>query len=525
MKIHEDHNHVVYEKILKSIGLVVYVGEGDLTRANEQYRTSEEFNSLVDMGLIETVIVKSGLTKGEAETYESILIEKYGIENLYNKQKGRSSINNGDINRDSNTTDVIKKAINFAFDERKAEDTITPRIIVNEIIDNMLCTPNFNLSNLTWLNPISRLGEFFKYITDKIGIDIVKGNFTMINKSVEKTSMFFLSDNSNGIKMQNIKIINEDFEKFDTDKKYDIIVINPPFIKKGEKFVLKCISLLKKGGYLGCVMSPTWRSITTKVGKKAYYKKVDHFLPLHDISNNLGRLYMLLPDRRDEISKLGKELYEVVLEKIGLIPKEGENVQVTGLRDSLLWGAFTFGSEKITSYCSEKFQDILNGKSVNSDIISSVLKVGAVLNSEAETYFKEQLKDEKVSEGEKIRIISALACIKDKKKLEDLLEFNFKEIPKKNRFIIIGGITRNAEAQSWMWEWYMKNFQRIMKEFPLMHVARAIIMLVPTFGIGHEDEAKQFFEPLMKQIPMATDTIRMALEGLEIYSKFKKENS
>ncbi|MHA1720417.1 MAG: M1 family metallopeptidase [Promethearchaeota archaeon] len=256
-----------------------------------------------------------------------------------------------------------------------------------------------------------------------------------------------------------------------------------------------------------------------------YYKKVDHFLPLHDISNNLGRLYMLLPDRRDEISKLGKELYEVVLEKIGLIPKEGENVQVTGLRDSLLWGAFTFGSEKITSYCSEKFQDILNGKSVNSDIISSVLKVGAVLNSEAETYFKEQLKDEKVSEGEKIRIISALACIKDKKKLEDLLEFNFKEIPKKNRFIIIGGITRNAEAQSWMWEWYMKNFQRIMKEFPLMHVARAIIMLVPTFGIGHEDEAKQFFEPLMKQIPMATDTIRMALEGLEIYSKFKKENS
>jgi aminopeptidase N len=255
------------------------------------------------------------------------------------------------------------------------------------------------------------------------------------------------------------------------------------------------------------------------------FRNVDHFLPMTDISNNLSRLYLLLPNKRDKISKLGRELSESVLDKIELYPKEGENVQVTTLRDSLLWSAFTYGSEKITNFCEEKFKDLLNGETIHSDIISSVLKVGAVLNPDADEYFKKQLKDEKVSEGEKFRILRALSCYKDKNKLEELLEFNLKEIPKKNRIVILGSISQNPGAQDWLWEWYMKNFQTIMKDFPLMHAVRSIVLLVPVVGIGHENEAKKFFEPLMKQIPMAADTIKMALERLEIYSRFKEKNS
>jgi tricorn protease interacting factor F2/3 len=256
-----------------------------------------------------------------------------------------------------------------------------------------------------------------------------------------------------------------------------------------------------------------------------YFRKVEHFLPLTDVFSNLIKLHLILPSKRDEIKKIGRELSEVVLEKIELYPKEGENVQVKGLRDSLLWSAFTYGSEKITDYCKGKFQDLLNGEEVHSDIISSVLKVGSVLYPNAEEYFKKQLKDEKVSEGEKVRILSALTCSNDKNKLKDLLEFNFKEIPKRNRLAIIGGILKNPESHDWLWEWYMKNFQTIMKELTLMHAANTIVMLVPIVGVGHEDEAKNLFEPLMKQIPMATATIKMALEALELYSKFRERNS
>ncbi len=256
-----------------------------------------------------------------------------------------------------------------------------------------------------------------------------------------------------------------------------------------------------------------------------YFRNVDHFLPLTDIFTNLNNLHLILPGKRDEVKKIGRELAEVVLDKIELYPKEDENVQIKGLRESLLWSAFTYESEKITHYCEEKFKDLLKGEKIHSDIISSVLKVGSVLNPDADDYFKKQLKDEKVSEGEKVRILNALSCIKDKSKLEDLLEFNFKEIPKRNRVNILAGILRNPESHDWLWEWYIKNFQTIMKEFPLMHAAMTIVMIVPIVGIGHEEEAKNFFEPLMKQIPMATATIKMALEKLEIYSKFKEKNS
>jgi len=64
-----------------------------------------------------------------------------------------------------------------------------------------------------------------------------------------------------------------------------------------------------------------------------------------------------------------------------------------------------------------------------------------------------------------------------------------------------------------------------MKEFPPMHAAMAINWLVPMVGVGHEDEARNLIEPLMKKIPSATDTIKMALERLEINSKYRERNS
>lgn len=256
-----------------------------------------------------------------------------------------------------------------------------------------------------------------------------------------------------------------------------------------------------------------------------FFRKVDHFLPMTDIFTNLKRLYLILPNKRDNISQLGKELSEVALDKIELYPKEGENVQIKGLRESLLRSACIYGSEKITNYCEEKFQNLLNGETINPDIISSVLKAGAISNPDADDYFKKQLKDEKVSEGEKVRILNALACNKDQSKLKELLEFNFTEVPKRNRLNILMGILKNPESQDWLWEWYLKNFPKIMKEYPIMHAAMSIVGVVPVAGVGHEKEAKNFLEPLMKQMPKATATVKMALEILELYSNFIKKNS
>jgi hypothetical protein len=296
MIIREDKKFVVYKKVLKESGIVLYVGEGTRERAYEPYRSNTEFNKLVDLNLVETIIVEENLTKGQAQTGESILIDKYGLDNLYNVQNGKSSITEGDIEDNNPVIDLLKCAIDITFNRYNAEDIITPNHIISEIVDSIFYTPNFDPYTATYLNPISRLGEFYKYITDELGVETVKNKFTMINDNIDKAAMFYLVGNSNGAKMQDVKIINEDFGDFNTANKYDVIIMNPPFINKGEKFIIKCIDMLKPNGYLGCVMSPFWRSVTTTLGKKAYYKMLQkggfhmiHMYSKEETSDLFGR--------------------------------------------------------------------------------------------------------------------------------------------------------------------------------------------------------------------------------------------
>jgi hypothetical protein len=48
-----------------------------------------------------------------------------------------------------------------------------------------------------------------------------------------------------------------------------------------------------------------------------------------------------------------------------------------------------------------------------------------------------------------------------------------------------------------------------------------IVGIVPVCGLGKEAEVKAFFESYMKQKHIATDTIRLSLERLEINSRMR----
>jgi len=85
--------------------------------------------------------------------------------------------------------------------------------------------------------------------------------------------------------MTDILMFNQDLNTIETNKLYDVIIMNPPFVGVGEKFIQKCMELLKPGGYLGCVMSPTWRSVVLPKNqhKKTYSRMVreGEFIMIH----------------------------------------------------------------------------------------------------------------------------------------------------------------------------------------------------------------------------------------------------
>ena len=56
------------------------------------------------------------------------------------------------------------------------------------------------------------------------------------------------------LKGQGFKVIHDDFLTFDTFKKYDLIVMNPPF-DNGEKHLLKALEIQKNGGSIICLLN------------------------------------------------------------------------------------------------------------------------------------------------------------------------------------------------------------------------------------------------------------------------------
>lgn len=251
-----------------------------------------------------------------------------------------------------------------------------------------------------------------------------------------------------------------------------------------------------------------------------FFEQEDRSLPLLDISKNLKEAYLIAESMREQIAILGRKIFENVLQKIGFEPKDDDGLQVATIRDILLWTAYTLGSQKAAQYGANKFQDLLDGKKVHADILSSTLRIGAATNDQAMDYLIKKVVAADTPELEKVYILNALGCLKEKQKLLTALEFNLQKVPKKNRNQMINAAGQNLAVTDYMWQWFLDNFKELEQLHPV-HFERAIISIIPVCGLGKEKEVKKFFEEYMKKKATAKETIKMALEKLEINSRLK----
>jgi tricorn protease interacting factor F2/3 len=251
-----------------------------------------------------------------------------------------------------------------------------------------------------------------------------------------------------------------------------------------------------------------------------FFEQEDRFLPLLDISKNLKEAYLIVESKREQIASLGKKIFENALQKIGFEPKDGDGLQVSTLRDILLWTAYTLGSQKAAQYGANKFQDVLDGKKVHADILSSTLRIGAATNDQAMDYLINKLLKADTPELEKVYSLNALGCLKEKQKILAALEFNLEKVPKKNRNQMISMAGQNLAVTDYMWQWFLDNLKELEQLHPV-HFERAIISIIPVCGLGKEKEVKKFFQEYMKKSEPAKDTIKMALEKLEVNSRLR----
>ncbi len=253
---------------------------------------------------------------------------------------------------------------------------------------------------------------------------------------------------------------------------------------------------------------------------RKYILSEDVYLPLMSILSNLMHAYSIINAKRKEISEVGVKLIAAFTDKNGFEPKESDEFHLALIRESILWIGFSLGYQPAIEIGKKCFQDLLSGKDVHPDILSSVLKIGAASNDEATNYFLRKVLAPETPEVEKLYILQALGCFKEKKKILDALRLTLKQVPAQSRSYVYDGLGQNPDAIEYLWSWFQKNQKKLEKESH-HNYARAIASLIPRGGLGKEAEVKQFFEEHLKKTDLAKDTIKMVLEQLEVNSRLR----
>ena len=252
-----------------------------------------------------------------------------------------------------------------------------------------------------------------------------------------------------------------------------------------------------------------------------YFLNEDDFLPLTSILTHLKHAFLVFNSKREKIRETGLRVLKNYIDKYGLEPIEGENIDQAIIRDSILWATFSYGYQFAEEFGQANFTKILEGKKVHQDILSSVLKIGAATSSKSATYFMQKLLAPDTPDVEKLYILEAFGCQQNKKDILKTLNMNLKQVPSQSRHYLYSSMAGNTEALELIWPWFHKNFEKIETQSSMVY-ARTIASLIPRGGLKNVTEVKQFFKEYINEKELAKDTIKMTLELLEINSRMRE---
>lgn len=116
----------------------------------------------------------------------------------------------------------------------------TPKPIIERLLEGIELRALANV-----LEPSAGRGDIVEYIKSKLGDSAKYCNFDCIEIDRDLQSV---------IKGKGFKVIHDDFLTFSTFKRYNLIVMNPPF-SNGERHLLRALELQKDGGQIACILN------------------------------------------------------------------------------------------------------------------------------------------------------------------------------------------------------------------------------------------------------------------------------
>jgi tricorn protease interacting factor F2/3 len=254
------------------------------------------------------------------------------------------------------------------------------------------------------------------------------------------------------------------------------------------------------------------------------YRNERAFLPLVSISNHLQHASLVLDaEKQQKIASLVRPWFKEVLNNIGFEPARDEKHTTAILREQLLWHAAISGSKSAIAFAGEHFELWLKGKTVHPDIMKSVLQISAFAGDQQTFTSLDQRFVQSKVEHERMNILVALGCFKEKEPLESALQYILDTVPGRNKFVPVVAMTTNPHAIALLWDWYVLNLEQIEQFHPMLY-ERVVAAIVPLAGMENPDAVKQFFKDYMQKTEKAKDVIKLSLERLEINLRMRAAN-
>ena len=256
----------------------------------------------------------------------------------------------------------------------------------------------------------------------------------------------------------------------------------------------------------------------------AHYQNERAFLPLVSISNHLQHAYLVMNAvKQEKIASLVRPWFENVLNDIGFEPAPDEKHTTAILREQLLWHAALSGSEKASAFAVGQFAGWMQGKTVHPDIMKSILQIAAYTGDQQTFVSLDERFVQSQVEHERMNILVALGCFKEKAPLESALQYILASVPARNKFVPVVTMASNPYAIPLLWDWYVSNLEQIEQFHPMLY-ERVVASIVPVAGMDDPQAVKDFFADYMQKTDKATDVIKLSIERLEINLRMRAAN-
>ena len=230
----------------------------------------------------------------------------------------------------------------------------------------------------------------------------------------------------------------------------------------------------------------------------------------------LNNLHSLIPEKRDSIAEVGKELLVPLLERIGLQP-DGSYPGVL-VRDHLLWTLFLLDHRSSVDFLKDNYLRFTKKEDIDPDLLPVVLKAGPRIDDKAIQRYTQMMDQDALPAVMSRYLLAACGWAAEPEELLQGLQYLVEKVPMGNRQYMAESVGANPVARRVVWPWLLEHIA-VLETMHSYHFGSFLALTVPFCGLPFENEVCRFFRSYVAESERApAEVIAMSLERLKINS-------